>query len=230
MGLGLSTWQEMKISYSVFLVSMVNSFNAMRFATKRFTMTATKTVCSYTIMIQNHVSVNYQKMSIRYVFTRLSSSGDEFYIVCSVPLNRGLSKRSIITDSTLIFREKIDLTDSQKAIVNNLVTHSTLLMGPQLLTEANVYAKPHQYLPDLWHVFQRMESKFISKNHALKDLLPKELSTESTSISNRDPLFVDRDVTHLYSVKRHTRENFQLEKSQDLAMSEKVELDNFVIR
>ncbi|KAG2228697.1 hypothetical protein BDF21DRAFT_495185 [Thamnidium elegans] len=243
-------------SFSRFTEMLGDTYIPERFYSQGFTTFVTDIIRIYSALIHNHVADNYKKRSLRYFFTCLSSTNSEFCISCSTAHKRELAEQifdSISNYTSISYKESMNLTEPQKAIITRLKNESARLMGPLPLTTANVGARPHLYLPWLCHVLQRMEQVDSIKEHVpekkankgfihrkVKELirlveLPRKFQKtlehhvqEAINIRAGKPKFVTRNFTNVNKLSRPNRNTYQRRTHQDLSVEEKASLDRFV--
>ncbi|KAI8050102.1 hypothetical protein BDF21DRAFT_468917 [Thamnidium elegans] len=160
MNLGSKALPHVVEIFNRFTEMLGDTYIPERFYSQGFTTVVTGIIRSYTALIHNHVADNYKKRSLRHFFTCLSSTNFGFRIPCSMAHKRELVEQifaSISNYTSISYKESMNLTEPQKAIIIRLKNESARLMGPLPLTTTNVGARPHLYLPWLYHVLQRME-------------------------------------------------------------------------
>ncbi|KAI9267608.1 hypothetical protein EDC94DRAFT_601390 [Helicostylum pulchrum] len=234
-------------SFNRFKEMLGDTYIPERFHSQGFTTTVTEVIRSYSALIHNYVADNY-KRSLRYFFTSLSSTNSEFRISYSTAHKRELAEKifdSVSNNTNITYKESMNFTELQKAIITRLKIESARLMGPLPLTTANVGARPHLYLPWLYHVLQRMEQVdsikehvpekkanrgFIHRKCIFQENFKKTLEhhvQEAINIRAGKPKFVTRSFTNINKPNRANRDTDQRRTRQDLSAEEKTSLDRF---
>ncbi|KAI9264640.1 hypothetical protein EDC94DRAFT_67798 [Helicostylum pulchrum] len=247
--LGTKALPNVAESFNRFKEMLGDTYIPERFHSQGFITTVTEVIRSYSALIHNYVADNYKKMSLRYFFTSLSSTNSEFRIPCSTAHKRELDEQifdNASNNTSITYKESMNLTEPQKAIITRLKIESVRLMGPFPLTTANVGARPHLYLLWLYHVLQRMEQVDSIKEHVpekkanrgfihrkVKELvrlmdLPRKFQKtlehhvqEAINIRAGKPKFVTRSFTNINKPNRDNRDTDQRRTRQDFPAEEK---------
>ncbi|GAA5798102.1 hypothetical protein HPULCUR_003502 [Helicostylum pulchrum] len=229
--LGTKALPNVAESFNRFKEMLGDTYIPERFHSQGFTTTVTEVIRSYSALIHNYVADNY-KRSLRYFFTSLSSTNSEFRISYSTAHKRELAEKifdSVSNNTNITYKESMNFTELQKAIITRLKIESARLMGPLPLTTANVGARPHLYLPWLYHVLQRMEQVDSIKEHVPEKKANREHHVqEAINIRAGKPKFVTRSFTNINKPNRANRDTDQRRTRQDLSAEEKTSLDRFV--
>ncbi|KAI8645950.1 hypothetical protein BD408DRAFT_429113 [Parasitella parasitica] len=174
-------------------------------------------------------------------------------------VKRDLAERlynAICTNQELVYPTNLEIADVHQTSINNLITECRQRLQGLSLTEADYYAKPHLYLPWLYHILERMEQQIIirepvSQTRATKGFVHRQLgeivdfrrlprrfcSTLEThvrdSISMEQPS-IQRYVTHSFLENTQRRspaaDLVQRQRRNDLLPQEKAAIDDFVAR
>lgn len=106
-GLGRRADPDVRGSFDIFTARMGPAFNqARQFENLQYSSLLSTVMRSYEVMINNHVGLNFEKRTLRYLFTRLSSTGD-----------RNLAARvytAVTTRAEMTYPDDLEITDAQR--------------------------------------------------------------------------------------------------------------------
>lgn len=148
----------------------------------------------------------------------------------------------------------MEVADIHKTSINNLVNDCRQRFQGLSLTEADYYAKPHLYLPWLYHVLERMEQQIVIREpvpqtRATKGFVHRQLEEivyfrrlprrfRSTLENHvRDSINMQQPTIQRYSAhsflqdtRRRSRaaDPVQRQRHNDLLAQEKAAIDDFV--
>ncbi len=125
---------------------------------------------SFETLIENHVGTNFKPKTLRYLFTRLSNTTEFPDLPFRTSVKRDLAERvynAICTNQEIIYSANLEVADTHKISINNLIDECRQRLHGLNLTEADYYAKPHFYLPWLYHVLERMKRQVIIREPML---------------------------------------------------------------
>ncbi|KAI7905117.1 uncharacterized protein BX663DRAFT_559339 [Cokeromyces recurvatus] len=105
---------------------------------------------SFETLIENHVGTNFKPKTLRYLFTRLSDTTEFPNHPFRTDVKRNLAERvynAICTNQEIIYPANLEVAETHKTSINNLIDECRQRLHGLNLTEADYYAKPHLYLP-----------------------------------------------------------------------------------
>ncbi|KAI7905373.1 uncharacterized protein BX663DRAFT_549382 [Cokeromyces recurvatus] len=115
---------------------------------------------SFETLIENHVGANFKPKTLRYLFTRLSDTTEFPNHPFRTDVKRDLAERvynAICTNQEIIYPANLEVADIHKVSINNLIDECRQRLHGLNLTEADYYAKPHLYLPWLYHTAEKYQ-------------------------------------------------------------------------
>ncbi|KAI7907798.1 uncharacterized protein BX663DRAFT_11311 [Cokeromyces recurvatus] len=170
-GQGKNTDAEIPKAFLQFSNKMGEDFNRQQqFPNIQYSILISIVMCSFETLIENHVGTNFKPKTLRYLFTRLSDTTEFPDLPFRNSVKRDLAERvynAICTNQEIIYPANLEVADTHKTSINNLIDEYHQRLHGLNLTEADYYARLHSYLPWLYHVLERMEQQVIIREPIL---------------------------------------------------------------
>jgi hypothetical protein len=176
-GVGSNADQWVKNSYQDFCRLMPSTLPSTFYT---FPEMVTRIAQEYHKNFANHITHNFERFCTNYFFLRLNNDADLWYVADVTVKER----RSI---ASYLYKRVASLEPTWPDIDNDELLQSTfderahsIHLGPTPVSEANLFAKPHTYLPFLHTVLTYMENvvhileptpqNFVSKGYIYRKL------------------------------------------------------------
>ena len=271
MGLGTKASPQIISSFNSFRNNLGPVVDWNRFKSKKYAGTMTELARSYETAISNHVCDNYKKKTLRYFIICLSDTNSKYFTSCAVSTRSKMAENifdSILNDSAISFPDHVKLKPEHKKTIQQLKEDSMGLMLKNLtapnavprkakFTNSEIAARPHLYLPWMYHILQVIEART-----SIRDSIPQDKASkafvyrnvrelintksfprkfvktiehhvlEAINIQSGKPSFISRSFSQQKYIRSNSKTKSKQKRSsrQDLSDEEKTDIDAFVIK